>query len=77
MWVDSDELITPRHAAEMANVAPAAFQDHVRWGQIKPFVTIDGLAFYHKREVLALKTYVDTLSGRRAQRVLPKLQELF
>lgn len=77
MWVDSEELLTPRHAAELAGMAPAAFQDHQRWGQIKPFVVIDGLVFFHRREVLALKTYVDTLSGRRAQKVLPKLQELF
>ncbi|MEB3285829.1 MAG: hypothetical protein VKN33_11130 [Candidatus Sericytochromatia bacterium] len=77
MWLDTDELMTPRHAATLAGVTPSAFQDHQRWGQIKPFVVIDGLIFYHRREVLALKTYVDTLAGRRAQKVLPKLQELF
>ncbi|MEB3195738.1 MAG: hypothetical protein VKP62_00900 [Candidatus Sericytochromatia bacterium] len=77
MWLESDDLVTPNHAAELAGVSPAAFQDHQRWGQIRPFVVIDGLVFFHRREVLALKHYIDTLTGRRAGRVLPKLQDLF
>jgi hypothetical protein len=75
--VESDDLLTARHAAELASLTAAEFQDHVRWGQIRPFVVIDGLVFFHRREVLALRTYADTLTGRPARQALPRLQDLF
>ncbi|MEB3220777.1 MAG: hypothetical protein VKS61_01740 [Candidatus Sericytochromatia bacterium] len=77
MLVESDDLLTARHAAEVAGVTPAEFQDHLRWGQIRPFVLIDGLAFFHRREVLALRTYAATLAGRPSGQALPRLQDLF
>jgi hypothetical protein len=77
MFVDTTELVTPRHAAELAGIPPAHFQDHVRWGQIKPFVVIDGLSFYHRAEVLALRKFAETMAGKRPSRPLPRLQELF
>jgi hypothetical protein len=75
--VESDDLFTPRHAAELAGLTAAEFQDHLRWGQIRPFVVIDGLAFFHRREVLALRTFADTMAGRPRRPVLPRLQDLF
>jgi hypothetical protein len=40
-------------------------------------VLIDGLAFFHRREVLALRTYAETLAGRPRGQALPRLQDLF
>lgn len=77
MLVETTDLLTPRNAAELAGVAPSHFQDHVRWGQIKPFVVIDGLSFYHRNEVLALRKFAETMAGKRPSRPLPRLQDLF
>lgn len=77
MLVETDDLLTLRNAALMAAMPPAHFQDFVRWGQIKPFVAIDGQAFYHRAEVLALRKFSENMAGKRPSRPLPRLQELF
>ena len=77
MLVESNDLLTPRHAADLAGMPPLHFQDHVRWGQLKPFIVIDGLTFYHRAEVLALRKFSETMAGQRPSRPLPRLQDLF
>lgn len=77
MLVETSDLVTARHAAELAGVAFLRFQELVRLGTLKPFVVIDGIAFYHRSEVLALRRYVETMDGKRPSRPLPRMQDLF
>lgn len=77
MLVESTDLLTPANAAHMAGVPLARFQTLGQSSQIKPFVVIDGLPFYHRAEVLALRRFVESLDGKRPSRPLPRLQDLF
>lgn len=77
MLVETQDLVTARHAADLAGVTFVRFQEFARLGSIKPFVAIDGLSFYHRSEVLAFRRYVETMDGKRPSRPLPRMQELF
>lgn len=77
MLVETNDLVTARNAAETVGVTFLRFQELVRLGTLKPFVTIDGQAFYHRAEVLALRRYVETMDGKRPSRPLPRMQDLF
>jgi hypothetical protein len=77
MLVESTDLVTPSNAAYLAGLQLPRFQEQVAAGQIKPFVTIDGMRFYHRNEVLALRNFIATMAGRRPTNPLPRTQELF
>ena len=77
MLVESTDLLTPSNAAHLAGLPLPQFQQEVRGGNIQPFVIIDGLRFFHRREVAALRTFLATMAGRRPTPPLPRTQELF
>jgi hypothetical protein len=77
MLVESNDLLTPRNAAWAAGLDYPRFQAQVQAGQIKPFVVIDGLTFYHRAEVQALRRFIDAMDGRRAAKPLPRTHDLF
>ena len=77
MLVETDDLVSPRNAAHLAGLDFARFQAQVNRGQIKAFVVIDGQAFYHRAEVLALRRHTETMEGKRPSRPLPRMQDLF
>ncbi|MNS73140.1 hypothetical protein D3C72_1065710 [compost metagenome] len=77
MLVETAELLTPRNAAWTAGVPYPRFQELVQAGNIKPFVVIDGLTFYHRAEVLALRRFAEAIDGRRPSKPLPKTYDLF
>jgi hypothetical protein len=77
MLIESNDLLTPQNAAWMAGMAYPKFQDCVKAGQIKPFVVIDGLTFYHKAEVLALRRFDEAMNGKRPSKPLPRTHDLF
>lgn len=77
MLVESNDLVTSTNAAHLAGVSLAQLNQHVQGGQLKPFVVIDGVRFFHKNEVLGLRTFIATLAGRRPTPPLPRMQELF
>ncbi|MDB5099325.1 MAG: hypothetical protein JWM80_3746 [Cyanobacteria bacterium RYN_339] len=77
MFVETVDLVTPSNAAYLAGVGLTRLTELQQQGHIKPFVTIDGLKFFHKAEVLALRHFLDTLAGRKPSRPLPRTQELF
>jgi hypothetical protein len=77
MLVETNDLLTPSNAAFTAGLSVQRFQDYLRAGQIKPFVRIDGLSFFHKSEVLALRRFHETMHGQRPSAPLPRTQDLF
>lgn len=77
MFVETVDLVTPSNAAYLAGVSPTRLQELQAQGHIKPFVTIDGLRFYHKAELMALRAFLDTMAGRKPSRPLPRTQDLF
>jgi hypothetical protein len=77
MFVETADLVTPSNAAYLAGVSPTRLLELQQQGHIKPFVTIDGLRFYHKAELMALRHFLDNLAGRKPSRPLPRTQELF
>lgn len=77
MLVESNDLVTPSNAAYMAGVPLTRLNELVQQGNVKPFITIDGVRFFHKAEVLALRHFLENLAGRRPSRPLPRTQELF
>lgn len=77
MLVESVDLLTPSNAAWLAGLSMSAFLEQQQQGQIKPFITIDGLKFYHRAEVLALRKFLETMAGKRPSIPLPRMQELF
>ena len=77
MLVESNDLLTLQNAAWTAGMALPRFQECVKAGQIKPFVAIDGLSFYHKGEVLALRRFEETLKGKRPTKPVPRTYDLF
>lgn len=77
MLTETNALLTPQNAAWNAGLPYPRFQDAVKAGQIKPFVVIDGLTFYHRAEVLALRRFTESLAGKRPSKPLPRMQDLF
>jgi hypothetical protein len=77
MFVETADLVSPSNAAYMAGVPLHRLTELQQQGHIKPFVVIDGLKFYHKAELLALRHFLETLAGRKPSRPLPRTQDLF
>jgi hypothetical protein len=77
MLIETDDLLTATNAAWTAGLTASRFQEYVRAGQIKPFVRIDGISFYHRSEALALRRFHETMHGQRPTKPLPRTQDLF
>ena len=77
MLVESTDLLTTANAAWTLGLPMPAFQALLRDGRLAPFVTIDGLAFYHRAEVLALRRHREAMDGRPPSRPLPRTHDLF
>lgn len=77
MLVETRDLLTPTHAAALMAMSIRDFVALVESGELRPFVEIDGLRFYHRHEVLARKQFRDTLLGRARAPIPPRTQDLF
>ena len=77
MIVESNDLVTPGNAAHLAGLSVPAFNAQVAAGQIRVFVKVDGLSFYHRAEAIALRHFLATMAGKRPAPVLPRMQEMF
>ena len=77
MFVETVDLVTPMNAAYVAGVSTVRLTELQQQGHIKPFVMIDGMKFFHKAELLALRHFLENMAGRRPSRPLPRTQDLF
>lgn len=77
MLVETQDLLTLSNAAWTAGVAVPRFQALVAEGRIRPFVSIDGIAFFHRAEALALRRFRETMAGKPPTPPPPRTQELF
>ena len=77
MLLETNDLVTVSNAAHFAGLSLPDFNAQVAKGQIRPFVLIDGVRFFHKGEAIALRHFLATMAGRRPAPVLPRTQELF
>lgn len=77
MLVESNDLLTAANAAQTAGIGLPRLNELMQSGQIRPFVAIDGVRFFHRAEVLALRTFLATMAGKRPTVPLPRMHELF